>query len=135
MKKIVLALVLLIAICLPLNSTAGEHFFDTIMDETLSGPKETKQVNLAGYKEFTVFVSMTIAPTTGEKGLRAVELDIMQSPAPGGGFRLARETVFPVAKGPALFKNTYRIYLPYISVAVVNPSPDTKAQIFVYAVY
>lgn len=136
MKKIVLPLILLIAICLPLNSIAREYFSDTIMNETLSGTKVSKQVNLAGYKDFTVLVSITGAhsptATTG-MAIQTIRLDINNNPASGGGFVIARETITLSAQGQAVFKNICRIYAPYISVAVVSPPPNTQAQIFVYA--
>jgi hypothetical protein len=128
MKRIVWALVSLMAMCLPLNSIAGEYFFDTIMNETLSGSKASKLVNLAGYKEFAV-----LAAITGGAPNQTVRLDIMNSPAPGGGYVIARESVTLSAQGQAVFKNVYHIYAPHISVAVMNPTPNTNARIFVYA--
>jgi hypothetical protein len=128
MKKRVLVLMLLVAICLPINSIAGEYFFETIMDETLSATKASKLVNLAGYKDFTVLVAIT-----GGKSNQALMLDIQNSPAPGGGFVIARETVTLSAQGQVVWKNMYHVYAPYVSVVVKNPSPNTRARIFVYA--
>jgi len=128
MKKIGLTLVMLMAISLPFDSIAGEYFFDTVMNETLSSSNASKLVNLAGYKDFAVLVSLT-----GGAASQTIRLDIMNSPAPGGGFVIARESVTLSAQGQAVFKNVYHVYAPYVSVGVMNPSPNTKAQVFVYA--
>ena len=129
MKKMVLILVMLTAISIPPDSIAGEFFFNAIMDETLSGFKMSKQVNLGGYRDFAVLVSLT-----GGAPNQTIHLQIINSPAPGGElFTIAHEFVMLSAQGQAVFKNLYHVYAPYVSISIINPSPNTKAQVFVYA--
>ena len=133
MRKIVLALVLLIAICLPPNSIAGEYFFDTNMDETLStsDTKASKLVNLGGYKEFSVLVLIT-----GGTANQTIHLNIMNSPTPEGGFEIAFEN-FPLSpQGQKVFKGVYRIYAPHISIGIKAlgvKEKTPKVKVFVYA--
>lgn len=53
-RRLVLVTVIVFGLIYSTDLLAGEFFFDTVMDKTISATTPAKVVNLQGYKEFSL---------------------------------------------------------------------------------
>jgi hypothetical protein len=123
MKRLLfLVTVLALGLILSTASLAGEFFFDTVMDKTISTSTPAKVVNLQGYKEFSL-LSRFEGPAN-----QSVIFEINNN-----NLLIIRESVQLNAQGWANFKKVYPVYAPNVGVVVYNPPPNLKAKILIYA--
>jgi hypothetical protein len=103
-------------------ATAGEFFFDTVLDKTISTSTPGKIVNLQGYKEFAVLARFEGPPN------KPVYFEITYNQ-----LTVVKETVQLSDKGWLNFAKTYPVYAPTVVITVINPPANLKAKITFYA--
>ena len=106
---------------------AGEAFFDTVLDKTISQSTPSKSVNLLGYKEFALLARFDGGVANANK---AVVFEIGNN-----NLTVARETVHLNAQGWANFSKVYSVFAPNVGLAVYNPPSNLKATISIYAAH
>jgi hypothetical protein len=105
-----------------MTALAGEFFFDTVLDKTISSNTAAKVVNLQGYKEFAVLARFEGQPN------KDVDFEIGHNQ-----ITVVREKVKLNAQGWANFAKVYPVYAPNIGIAVYNPPANLKVKIMIYA--
>lgn len=101
---------------------AGEFFFDTVLDKTISTSTAGKVVDLQGYKEFAVLARFE-GPANGSVYFEMGHNKIT----------VIQETVKLNAQGWANFAKIYSVYAPNVGITVYNPPPNLKVKIMIYA--
>jgi hypothetical protein len=124
MKRIVTILAVLAMVLLLTNMTvfAKDFFFDTVMNKTISTSTAAKQVDLGGFKDFSVIARFEGPPNSEvyfEIGFN--QLTVIQ------------ERVKINEQGWLNFAKIYPVYGPTVGLAIYNPPANLKARIMIYA--
>jgi hypothetical protein len=104
------------------TALAGEFFFDTVLDQTISTSTAGKVVDLQGYKDFAVLARFEGPPN------KLVYFEIGYN-----NITVVRENVKLNAQGWINFAKVYPVYAPNVGIAVYNPPANLKAKIMIYA--
>ena len=129
MKKLMFNLITLTLGIVLMCSTAraGEFFFDTVIDQTISTSTAGKTLNLQGYEDFALQARFDGGVANANKTFAFEVYNNNQS--------VARETVTLTGAGWANFSKVYTVYSPTVMVTVYNPPANLKTKITVYAAH
>jgi len=127
-KSFVLIIVVLISLFLMISSSLNsnpqskDHFFETVLDKTISSSTAGKTVDLSGFKEYSVLARFQGQPN----GTFALEFG-------HNNITVIREELKLNAQGWLNLAKVYPVYAPRVGCAVYNPPPNTKVKIMIYA--
>ena len=101
-----------------------DYFFETILNKTITATTAAKTVNLAGYKEFAI-----MGRFEGQAGSKfRLELEFNE-------LNVMREEIEIDTDGLAKLTKVYPVYAPRLTVTIVNPPPNLKTKLIIYAAH
>ena len=129
MRKVIIKIITLTfgAVMMCSVAMAGEFFFDTVMDKTISTSTGGKAHNLQGYKDFALLARFDGGVANANKEF-AFEIY-------NNSYSVVRETVRLNAQGWVNFSKVYSVFAPNVIVSVYNPPANLKTKITVYAAH
>ncbi|MEI6757797.1 MAG: hypothetical protein FDX18_01760 [Chlorobium sp.] len=129
MKKFIFNIIVLTLGVVMMYSTAraGESFFDTVLDQTISSSIAGKTVNLQGYKDCAFLAYFNGGVANANKSF-TVEIY-------NNNISVVQETVHLNSQGIAVLSKVYAVYAPSVGLAVYSPPANLKTKITVYAAH
>jgi hypothetical protein len=129
MRKFIIKIIMLTFGAVLMCSTvrAGESYFDTVLDQTISSNTAGKILNLQGYREFALLARFDGGVANANKEF-AFEIY-------NNSYTVVRETVRLNAQGWVNFSKVYTVFAPTVLVTVYNPPANLKTKITVYAAH
>lgn len=129
MKKFMNKIIALVFGLFLISSTAkaGESYFDTLFDQTISASTLGKTVTLQGYRDFALLARFEGGVANANKEFT---FEIYNN-----SLSVARERVRLNGQGWANFSKIYSVFAPTVAVTVINPPANLKTKITVYAAH
>ncbi len=109
------------------TAKAGESYFDTLFDQTISASTLGKTVTLQGYRDYALLARFEGGVANANKEFT---FEIYNN-----NISVARESIRLNGQGWANFSKVYSIFAPTVAVTVNNPPANLKTKITVYAAH